>query len=94
MDKRPSSDFVKAYGNNGYFKSLKAIVHFYNTRDALTRCQPNDPGEGTTCWPAPESTANMNTKRVGRLGLSEAEEDAIVSFLQTMTDGFMPVNRQ
>jgi len=36
----------------------------------------------------------MNTKRVGRLGLSEAEEDAIVSFLQTMTDGFMPVNRQ
>jgi len=36
----------------------------------------------------------MNTKRVGRLGPSEAEEDAIVSFLQTMTDGFMPVNRQ
>jgi hypothetical protein len=36
----------------------------------------------------------MNTKRVGRLGLSEAAEDAIVSFLQTMSDGFMPVNRQ
>jgi hypothetical protein len=36
----------------------------------------------------------MNTKRMGRLGLSETEEDAIVSFLQTMTDGFMPVNRQ
>jgi hypothetical protein len=36
----------------------------------------------------------MNTKRMGRLGLSEAEEDAIVSFLQTMSDGFMPVNRQ
>ena len=94
VDKRPSSDFVKAYGHNGYFKSLKAIVHFYNTRDALPRCQPNDPGEGTTCWPAPELTANMNTKRMGRLGLSEAEEDAIVSFLQTMSDGFMPVNRQ
>jgi len=94
VDKRPSSDFVKAYGHNGYFKSLKAIVHFYNTRDALPRCQPNDPGEGTTCWPAPESTANMNTKRMGRLGLSETEEDAIVSFLQTMSDGFMPVNRQ
>jgi len=31
---------------------------------------------------------------MGRLGLSEAEEDAIVSFLQTMSDGFMPVNRQ
>ncbi len=50
--------------------------------------------EGTTCWPAPESTVNMNTKRMGRLGLSEAEEDAIVGFLQTMSDGFMPVNRQ
>ena len=92
--KRPSSDFVKAYGHNGYFKSLKAIVHFYNTRDALPRCQPDDPGEGRTCWPTPESIANMNTKRMGRLGLSETEEDAIVSFLQTMTDGFMPVNRQ
>jgi cytochrome c peroxidase len=32
----------------------------------------------------------MNTSRVGRLGLSDAEEDAIVSFMQTLTDGFMP----
>ena len=86
--------FVKAYGHNGYFKSLKAIVHFYNTRDVLPRCQPGDPGEGTTCWPAPESTANMNTSKVGRLGLSDAEEDAIVSFMQTLTDGFMPANQQ
>jgi cytochrome c peroxidase len=93
VDKRPFLEFVKAYGHNGYFKSLKSIVHFYNTRDALPRCQPNDPGEGTTCWPAPESTANMNTKRMGRLGLSEAEEDALVSFMQTLTDGFMPLGQ-
>ena len=32
----------------------------------------------------------MNTKRMGRLGLSDAEEDAIVSFMQTLTEGFMP----
>ena len=89
VDKRASPDFVKAYTHNGYFKSLKSIVHFYNTRDVLPRCKPNDPGESTTCWPAPESTANMNTKRVGRLGLSEEEEDALVSFMQTLTDGFM-----
>jgi cytochrome c peroxidase len=89
VDKRPYPGFVKAYGHNGYFKSLKAIVHFYNTRDVLPRCQANDPGEGTTCWPAPESTDNMNTKRMGRLGLSDAEEDALVSFMQTLTDGFM-----
>jgi cytochrome c peroxidase len=88
VDKRPYPTFVKAYGHNGYFKSLKSIVHFYNTRDVLPRCQPNDPGEGSICWPAPESTANMNTKRVGRLGLSDAEEDALVSFMQTLTDGY------
>jgi cytochrome c peroxidase len=89
VDKRPYPAFVKAYGHNGYFTSLKAIVHFYNTRDVLPRCQPHDAGEGTTCWPAPESTANMNTSKVGRLGLSDAEEDALVLFMQTLTDGFM-----
>jgi hypothetical protein len=31
----------------------------------------------------------MNTKFVGRLGLSDEEEDALVSFMQTLTDGFM-----
>ncbi len=94
VDKRPYPAFVKAYGHNGYFKSLKSIMHFYNTRDVLPRCQPHDPGEGTTCWPAPESTENLNTKRVGRLGLSDAEEDAIVSFMQTLTDGFFPRTQQ
>jgi cytochrome c peroxidase len=88
VDKRPYPSFVKAYGHNGYFKSLKSIMHFYNTRDVLRRCGPNDPGEGTTCWPVPESTDNMNTKFVGRLGLSDEEEDALVSFMQTLTDGF------
>jgi cytochrome c peroxidase len=87
VDKRPDPSFVKAYGHNGYFKSLKEIVHFYNTRDTLPRCAGDDPGEGTTCWPAPESTSNMNTRFVGNLGLTDAEEDAIVSFLKTLTDG-------
>ena len=31
--------------------------------------------------------------KVRYLGLSEAEEDAIVSFLQTLSDGFMPLDR-
>jgi cytochrome c peroxidase len=34
VDKRPYPGFVKAYTHNGYFKTLKGIVHFYNTRDA------------------------------------------------------------
>jgi cytochrome c peroxidase len=88
VDKRPYPAFVKAYGHNGYFTSLKQIVHFYNTRDVLPRCKPHDPGEGTTCWPAPESTQNMNTSKVGNLGLSGADEDALVAFMQTLTDGF------
>ena len=89
VDKRPYPSFVKAYGHNGYFKSLKSIVHFYNTRDVLRRCGTTDSGEGTTCWPAPESADNMNTKFVGRLGLTDEEEDELVSFMQTLTDGFM-----
>jgi cytochrome c peroxidase len=94
VDKRPYPAFVKAYGHNGYFTSLKEIVHFYNTRDVLPRCKPHDAGEGTTCWPAPESTENMNSSKIGHLGLSETEEDAIVSFMQTLTDGFMPRDRR
>ena len=90
VDKRPYPAFVKAYGHNGYFTSLKSIVHFYNTRDVLPRCRANDPGEAVTCWPAPESTANMNTSKVGHLGLTDEEENTLVSFMQTLTDGFMP----
>jgi cytochrome c peroxidase len=93
VDKRPGPDFVKAFMHNGYFTSLKSIVHFYNTRDVLLRCQPHDPGEGTTCWPAPESTDNMNKNHVGNLGLSDADEDAIVSFMQTLTDGFTALSQ-
>lgn len=79
VDKRPHPGFVKAYGHNGYFKSLKEIVHFYNTRDV--------PGAG---WPPPEVPENVNTAELGNLKLSDAEEDAIVEFLKTLTDGYMP----
>lgn len=88
VDKRPSPAFVKAYAHNGYFKSLKEIVHFYNTRDVLPRCEPHDPRERSGCWPAPESTENMNKSKVGNLGLSDTEENALVAFMQTLSDGF------
>ena len=90
VDKRPDPQFVKAYGHNAYFKDLKTVVHFYNTRDVLRRCQPGDEGEGTLCWPAPESSTNMVTGVVGRLGLTTEEEGQIVSFLKTLSDGFTP----
>jgi cytochrome c peroxidase len=87
VDKRPSADFAKVYGHNGYFKSLKEIVHFYNTRDTLPVCNPGDKGERVSCWPLPETALNMNTQEMGNLGLSDAEEDAIVAFMKTLTDG-------
>ena len=93
VDKRPSPDFVKAYSHNGFFKSLKGIVHFYNTRDILPACP-----EGFTearalannCWPPPELSLNLNTKEMGNLGLTPEEEDAIVAFLKTLSDGDVP----
>ncbi len=90
VDQRPYPGFVKAYMHNGYLKSLKAVVHFYNTRDH--QCSmPNDPNAGKTCWPAPEVSANEDTV-VGNLGLSDADEDDIVAFMRTLTDGYMTSN--
>jgi cytochrome c peroxidase len=90
VDLRPSPAFVKSFGHNGYFKSLEAIVHFYNTRDVLPACGPPAQKEGVDCWPAPEVRANLNKAMLGNLGLTEAEEHAIVRFLATLSDGFLP----
>ena len=91
VDLRPAPDFVKAYGHNGYFKTLKGIVHFYNTRDVKPVC-PGLYSEAQAlaenCWPVPEVAENVNTTELGDLGLSDAEEDAIVAFLKTLSDGF------
>ena len=90
VDKRTRVDFVKAYMHNGYLKSLKEVVHFYNTRDALPRCNPGDPGEKLMCWPAPENPETMNRKQLGDLKLSNKQEDLLVAFLKTLTDGYSP----
>ncbi len=73
IDLRPSTPLVKAYGHNGYFKSLEEIIHFYNTRDV----QP---------WPAPEVSDNMNTTEIGNLRLNKPQERWIVEFLKTLSD--------
>jgi cytochrome c peroxidase len=93
VDKRPRPDFVKAYMHNGYLKSLKEVVHFYNTRDTLGRCRTTgDPGEKVSCWPTPEVAENLN-RTIGNLSLNEHEEDQIVAFLKTLTDGYKHSNR-
>ncbi|MEJ2709652.1 MAG: cytochrome c peroxidase [Anaerolineales bacterium] len=93
VDLRPDDSFVKAYGHNGYFKTLEGIVHFYNTRDVLLTC-PGDYTEeqalAENCWPAPEVTENVNRDELGDLGLSPEEEADIVAYLKTLSDGYLP----
>jgi cytochrome c peroxidase len=89
---KPIPYFQKEFFHNGYANSLKQLVHFYNTRDvfAFPVTSGNCP-EGTTekvdCWPMPEVPNNIDMT-VGSLGLTDEEEDLLVVFLQTLTDGF------
>jgi cytochrome c peroxidase len=90
VDLRPRPTFIKAYGHNGYFKSLESIVHFYNTRDLLPVCHRPSDRPGVTCWPAPEVAANVNRRLLGTLALTAEEEAAVVAFLRTLSDGYRP----
>ncbi len=84
--------FQKGFFHNGYIKSLKQLVHFYNTRDVYPynvtsgNC-PAGTIEKVTCWPMPEVKNNIDMT-TGKLGLTDREENQIVAFLQTLTDGF------
>ena len=40
------------------------------------------------CWPAPEVSKNVNHTELGNLGLTSEEEDDIVGFLKTLSDGY------
>jgi cytochrome c peroxidase len=88
----PGPYFQKEFFHNGYAKSLKQIVHFYNTRDVYPydvtsgNC-PAGTTEKVDCWPMPEVTNNLDMT-VGNLDLTDEQENQIVSFLQTLTDGF------
>jgi hypothetical protein len=64
VDRRPSPAFIKAYMHNGYFKTLKGVVHFYNTRDVKAAC--NNPltreadAIAQNCWPEAQIKTNVN----------------------------------
>jgi cytochrome c peroxidase len=62
------------YGHNGFFPTLYDIVHFYNVRDV------------DNIWGTPEVDVNVNGAELGDLGLTFAEEQKIVLFLETLTD--------
>jgi cytochrome c peroxidase len=89
----PGPFFQKEFFHNGYIKSLKQLVHFYNTRDT-SFAKPVTSGhcpagtiEKVNCWPMPEVKNNLDTT-TGMLGLTDTEENQIVAFLMTLTDGF------
>ena len=89
LDKRGAPGASKSYMHNGAFKTLEQVVHFYNTRDVLPRCEtvPN-PDFGVNCWPAPEVPDNVNTADLGDLKLTPEEERALVAFMRTLNDGY------
>ena len=62
--------------HNGVFTDLKEVVDFYNTRDTDDK------------WATPEVAENVNTDELGDLELADEEVDAIVAFMQTLTDGY------
>ncbi|MBL0717079.1 MAG: cytochrome-c peroxidase [Desulfosarcina sp.] len=63
------------YGHNGYFATLEEIVNFYNTRDVPA-----------AAWDDPEVPQNVNREELGNLGLTSAEEGAIVAFMRSLSD--------
>jgi cytochrome c peroxidase len=88
----PGPYFQKEFFHNGYIKSLKQLVHFYNTRDVFAfpvtsgHC-PAGTTEKVDCWPMPEVKNNLDMT-TGNLALTDLQENQIVAFLQTLTDGF------
>lgn len=90
----PGPYFQKEFFHNGYIKSLKQLVHFYNTRDKKDYAHPATSGhcpagtvEKVNCWPQAEVPNNLDMT-IGDLGLTDTEEDQVVAFLETLTDGY------
>lgn len=97
VDLRPSEDVVKAYGHNGYFKSLEDIVFFYHWRAMMDNgCMGSGGmggggmGGGMGCegmadmFPPPEVDQNRATLSM----FPRPQVDNIVAFLKTLSDGY------
>ncbi len=96
VDLRPSDDFVKAYGHNGYFKSLEDIIFFYHWRAMMDNACGGGMGGGmggggmSGCngmagmFPPPE--VDQNRAILGMF--PRPQVDNIVTFLKTLSDGY------
>jgi cytochrome c peroxidase len=71
---------------------LHGCCRYPNTRDKFAypvtsgHCPPGTT-EKVDCWPMPEAKNNIDMTS-GNLGLTDEEENDIVTFLQTLSDGF------
>jgi Purple acid Phosphatase, N-terminal domain len=77
----PGPYFQKEFFHNGYLKSLRQVV-------TSGHC-PAGTTEKVNCWPMPEVPDNIDMT-TGNLGLTDKEENQIVAFLETLSDGFRP----
>lgn len=90
VDKRPSASFVKAYGHNGYFKSLDDVVRFYAMRGMSGGMMGGGGGMGgggMMCggtFPEPEVNENLAALNHFRC----RDHSYIVAFLKTLSDGY------
>jgi cytochrome c peroxidase len=98
VDLRPTEDIVKAYGHNGYFKSLDDIVLFYHWRAMMDNggCMGGggmggggmggDMGcEGMDSM-FPPAEVDQNRATLGMF--PRPQVDNIVAFLKTLSDGY------
>ncbi|HEX4509542.1 MAG TPA: cytochrome c peroxidase [Burkholderiaceae bacterium] len=80
------------WGHNGYFKTLRGLLDFYNTRDVKPRCADKFTSEADAekqgCWPEPEVEKNENKIDLGNLKLTDQQIDDLLVFLGTFTDGY------
>jgi len=78
------------YMHNGYFKTLRGVIEFYNTRDLLPECANIWATEAEArqkkCWPQAEMDRNMNHNELGHLGLTSGEIEDLLAFLKTLND--------
>jgi len=102
VDKRPSAGFVKAYGHNGYFKSLDDIVRFYSARGMLGGMGGGMSGGGMggggmggggmqgggMCGGMmfPEPELNQNLATLKHFPCRD--QAYLVAFLKTLSDGY------
>ena len=89
-----TSPLTGPYTHNGYFKTLRGVLDFYNTRDVKPACADKFTREADAiaqgCWPVAEQPKTMNTVNLGNLHLSDQDVDDIVAFMGTLTDGWTP----